>query len=87
MRVAHQKALLVVAKTILDRFGYDRISGDVAHEIEGFDKIPARPVAIEHDGFVGDIIGAYQRRDGIFGVVLQQEGTMVVHVYGEKWID
>ena len=43
-------------------------------------------VAIEHDGFVGTVIGHYTRLDGVKGVVLQQDGTKVVHVYGEKWI-
>lgn len=44
-------------------------------------------VKIEHDGFVGNIIGYYTTREGKRGVVLQQEGTRVVHVYGEKWIN
>jgi len=43
-------------------------------------------VSIAHDGFVGDIIGHYRRRDGKAGVVVQQDGTNVVHVYGEKWL-
>lgn len=42
--------------------------------------------AIEHDGFVGDVRGHYTRRDGYRGVVLQQDGTNVVHVYGRKWL-
>lgn len=41
---------------------------------------------IEHDGFVGTKIGEYRRRDGKRGVVLQQDGTNIVHVYGEKWL-
>jgi hypothetical protein len=41
---------------------------------------------IDHDGFVGTVIGEYQRLDGKRGVVLQQDGTTVVHVYGEKWL-
>lgn len=41
---------------------------------------------IEHDGFEGRVIGYYTRRDGKEGVVLQQEGTNVVHVYGTKWL-
>lgn len=40
---------------------------------------------IEHDGFVGDAIGSYTRRDGKRGIVLQQDGTNVCHLYGEKW--
>lgn len=41
---------------------------------------------IEHDGFEGTVIGHYERLDGKRGVVLQQDGTKVVHVYGEKWL-
>lgn len=41
---------------------------------------------IDHDGFVGTVIGYYRRHDGKRGVVLQQDGTKVVHVYGEKWL-
>lgn len=44
------------------------------------------PFIIEHDGFVGNIIGRYVTREGKIGVVLQQVGTRVVHVYGEKWL-
>jgi len=43
-------------------------------------------VEIDHDGFVGRVTGYYERHDGKHGVVLQQEGTRVVHVYGEKWL-
>ena len=41
---------------------------------------------IEHDGFTGEVIGYYTTREGKRGVVLQQVGTRVVHVYGEKWL-
>ena len=41
---------------------------------------------IEHDGFEGNQIGSYVTREGKRGVVLQQIGTRVVHVYGEKWL-
>lgn len=41
---------------------------------------------ISHDGFQGTVIGDYERLDGKRGVVLQQDNTMVVHVYGEKWL-
>lgn len=41
---------------------------------------------IEHDDFEGEIIGRYTTREGKRGVVLQQTGTRVVHVYGEKWL-
>lgn len=47
---------------------------------------PAGHVEIAHDGFSGDIIGHYETREGKRGVVVQQDGTRVVHVYGEKWL-
>lgn len=47
----------------------------------------AQHVSIAHDGFAGDIIGSYLTREGKRGVVVQQDGTRVVHVYGEKWIE
>lgn len=43
-------------------------------------------VFIEHDGFVGTIIGFYERNDGYCGVVVQQLDTKVVHVYGLKYL-
>lgn len=45
-----------------------------------------RIYTIEHDGFVGSMQGSYITREGKRGVVLQQIGTRVVHVYGEKWL-
>lgn len=36
---------------------------------------------VEHDGFEGTEIGSYVTREGKEGVVLQQIGTKVVHVY------
>lgn len=41
---------------------------------------------IDHDGFEGTVIGRYVTREGKRGAVLQQAGTKVVHVYGEKWL-
>lgn len=41
---------------------------------------------IDHDGFEGSVIGHYTRLDGKRGVVGQQAGTNIVHVYGEKWL-
>jgi hypothetical protein len=41
---------------------------------------------IEHDGFQGTVIGHYTRLDGEEGVVMQQNGTTVVHVYRKKWL-
>ncbi|TPJ57427.1 MULTISPECIES: hypothetical protein [unclassified Mesorhizobium] len=41
---------------------------------------------IEHDGFEGTAQGSYVTREGKHGVVLQQVGTKVVHVYGERWL-
>ncbi|WP_395451152.1 hypothetical protein ACHMW7_15995 [Aminobacter sp. UC22_36] len=48
---------------------------------------PTGHVAIAHDGFSGEIIGHYITREGKSGVVVQQDGTRVVHVYGEKWLN
>lgn len=42
--------------------------------------------SISHDGFEGSVIGYYTRLDGKRGVVGQQAGTNIVHVYGEKWL-
>jgi hypothetical protein len=39
-------------------------------------------VTVEYDGFTGDVIGHYTTREGKQGVVVQQDGTKVVHVYG-----
>ncbi len=41
---------------------------------------------IEHDAFVGVVIGNYRTHEGKRGAVLQQVGTRVVHVYGEKFL-
>ena len=41
---------------------------------------------IEHDGFVGTVIGTYKRLDGYEGVVMQMDGAKIVHVYGLKWL-
>lgn len=48
--------------------------------------VPATFFRIAHDGFEGEMIGRYRTREGKAGVVLQQIGTRVVHVYGEKWL-
>lgn len=47
---------------------------------------PEQTFRIAHDDFVGNPIGSYVTREGKRGVVLQQVGTRVVHVYGEKWL-
>ena len=39
---------------------------------------------IDYDGFEGTEIGSYVTREGKPGVVLQQVGTKVVHVYGRN---
>lgn len=41
---------------------------------------------ITHDGFSGTMQGSYVTREGKRGVVLQQHGTRVVHIYGERWL-
>jgi hypothetical protein len=48
---------------------------------------PTGHVTIAHDGFSGEIIGHYVTREGKPGVVVQQDSTRVVHVYGEKWLN
>lgn len=71
----------------------DGDDGEIGAGFELFTAPPAlEPVAdwpkhvtIAHDGFSGDLIGSYIRRDGKRGGVFQQDGTNVVHVYGEKW--
>jgi len=39
-----------------------------------------------NDGFVGEVIGMYTTREDKRGVVMQQIGTQVVHVYGLKFL-
>jgi len=41
---------------------------------------------IVRDGFEGVQIGSYVTLEGEEGVVLQQIGTKVVHVYRRKWL-
>lgn len=41
---------------------------------------------VEYDGMIGNIIGHYTTREGRKGVVLQQVGTKIVHVYNEQRI-
>lgn len=48
--------------------------------------VPAQRYRVEHDGFVGTLVGTYCRLDGERGSVLQQDGTRVVHVYRDKWL-
>lgn len=60
----------------------------VLAELDALKAQPARGNhhTIAHDGFAGEVIGHYTTREGKRGVVLQQDGTRVVHVYGEKWL-
>lgn len=46
--------------------------------------IPHERLASLYDGFEGDVIGHYVTREGKDGVVVQQDGTRVVHVYSRK---
>ncbi len=41
---------------------------------------------VEYDGMIGTIQGHYTTREGHKGVVLQQVGTKIVHVYNEARI-
>jgi hypothetical protein len=38
----------------------------------------------KHDGFIGVLVGTYTTLQGMEGVVLQQMGTRVVHVYRKE---
>lgn len=71
----------------------EALPGSVADELDailtaalGEPAFRSGRVEIAHDGFAGDIIGHYTTREGKRGVVIQQDGTRVVHVYGEKWL-
>jgi hypothetical protein len=48
---------------------------------------PNQVYRVEYDGFVGTEQGSYVTREGKAGVVLQQVGTKVVHVYGRNRIE
>lgn len=41
---------------------------------------------IPYDDFEGVVIGTYKTLEGKEGVVLQQLGTRVVHVYSTRWL-
>jgi len=47
---------------------------------------PPKVYKNENDGFVGTVQGFYTTREGEHGVVLQQIGNRVVHVYRQKWL-
>lgn len=70
--------------------GLDTIAADIREAITalrakgGEGDRPTGRVSVEYDGFSGDIIGHYVTREGKNGVVVQQDGTRVVHVYGEN---
>ena len=56
------------------------------HNLKTDDSYPyGTEISIEHDGFIGKVIGHYVTLENKRGVVLQQIGTRIVHVYGEKW--
>jgi hypothetical protein len=42
--------------------------------------------SVERDGFNGTVIGWYVTREGHPGLVLQQNGSKVVHVYRESGV-
>lgn len=56
-----------------------------AIELIAASEVPQR-YRVEFDGFVGTVIGSYKRLDGEEGVVMQQDGCKVVHVYRRKWL-
>lgn len=35
---------------------------------------------VEYDGMIGTIVGTYTTREGREGVVIQQQGTRIIHV-------
>ena len=84
-RTGHTNVLLDVSVNSLDNLP------GLPHELLKDSSPPAllprgTPFTIEHDGFAGLIIGHYERLDGVRGIVGQQTGNRVVHVYGEKWL-
>jgi len=46
--------------------------------------VTERRYRVEYDGFEGVQIGSYVTLEGKEGIVLQQIGTKVVHVYGRN---
>ena len=82
--------------TQIDPVMYQQIKPKIRRVIELILAALARPEGaipdlgnryhIEHDGFTGTVIGAYKRLDGEEGVVMQQDGSKVVHVYRRKWL-
>lgn len=80
MRADHASALIDE-----EQKGYDRGLRD-GRALAPVGGRPTGQVSIAHDGFSGEIIGHYTTREGKPGVVVQQDGTRVVHVYGEKWL-
>lgn len=87
-QLAGQTKALEAKQEVIERQGY-RIAALETQLVEtlfwqAWDN--NRTHRIEHDGFEGNVIGYYVTREGKRGVVLQQTGTRVVHVYSEKWI-
>lgn len=50
----------------------------------GYEDGTGARVSVEYDGFAGTVIGSYRTREGKRGWVVQQDGTKVVHVYGQS---
>jgi hypothetical protein len=59
----------------------------VMEALRAYDPVEPVTYRIEHDGFEGVQIGSYRTLEGKEGVVLQQNATRVVHVYGRKWLN
>lgn len=81
------------AAVIEDHKTHDQIVAEKAHIQADYEKqirsalskpAPVARYSIEFDGFTGTVIGSYTTLEGKEGVVLQQDGTRVVHVYGRK---
>jgi hypothetical protein len=69
-----------VTETVVARI-IDRLDEEAAQETE-----IGKVYKVDHDGFIGTVIGTYITAEGKRGVVMQQDGTRVVHVYGKRFL-
>jgi hypothetical protein len=95
--MVRREAVALAERAGIDIDDHDQFIDDLTRTILSFAALSPAPAGevgwprgtrfhIEHDGFHGEVIGNYVRLDGKRGVVAQQDGTNVVHVYGEKWL-